>query len=278
MPPPIASPADSSSSTPSNTTTHQSNNPIIRQGCLVKMNRDGDGVNMLFKLTADSLTYTESTTTTSTPVMVGVIDFKPLQKPLIRTLPCDSIVATPAPPPNVDSSSFCILSKSKSFLVQGESPESVDAWIASINDASHAAQRRKNDNINANTNANANANTNVTFLKEEDCMPILDSKRVTSTCPICTKTFGFFDRRHHCRNCGKCVCDSCSREKVRIVRLDPRALFKVCNPCANHIKDNRQYGVNAYMSQSSSQIQSSSHTQSETSKTSETEPPPNSES
>jgi hypothetical protein len=207
------------SSQPQSLSQSQSQSPpILHQGYLIKMNRDGDGVNMLFTLTSETLTYTEPSS---------------FSKPLIRTLRCDGILTTSCP--SGDLASFCVMSKTKSFVVHAESPEIASEWIASIGQASRSAAQLQSQQ--------GEGAPILQPLKEEDCMPILNSKKVTSSCPICTKTFGFFDRRHHCRNCGKCVCDTCSREKVRIIRLDPRALFKVCTPCANHIKDNRQYGV-----------------------------------
>lgn len=29
-------------------------------------------------------------------------------------------------------------------------------------------------------------------------------------CRLCSKTFDVFNRKHHCRSCGKVLCDSCS--------------------------------------------------------------------
>lgn len=96
-----------------------------------------------------------------------------------------------------------------------------------------------------------------------------------SSCQVCHKEFTLLFRRHHCRNwshiiiyciyytsiiirkcnffleflfyfyyslSGKCVCEICSRDKVRIPRIDAYKLFKVCNPCALEIKDSRSYG------------------------------------
>lgn len=31
-----------------------------------------------------------------------------------------------------------------------------------------------------------------------------------SECPLCTKAFGWWTRRHHCRKCGRVVCSSCA--------------------------------------------------------------------
>lgn len=33
----------------------------------------------------------------------------------------------------------------------------------------------------------------------------------SATCRLCAKTFGIFRRRHHCRNCGRLVCNKCSK-------------------------------------------------------------------
>ena len=50
-----------------------------------------------------------------------------------------------------------------------------------------------------------------------------------------------------CVRCsGKCVCEMCSREKIRIERIDTNKLFKVCLTCARDLKSSRRYGVQAY--------------------------------
>lgn len=65
-------------------------------------------------------------------------------------------------------------------------------------------------------------------------------------CQLCNRTFNMFSRKHHCRSCGKCVCEKCSREKVRIDKIDSKSLLKVCLSCARDIKATRKYGVPAY--------------------------------
>lgn len=51
---------------------------------------------------------------------------------------------------------------------------------------------------------------------------------------------------------GKCVCELCSREMVRIPKIDEWKLFKVCNPCAKEIKETRVYGADSRRGGSSS--------------------------
>lgn len=39
-----------------------------------------------------------------------------------------------------------------------------------------------------------------------------------STCPICKRTFHFLFRKHHCRRCGRIICDQCSPHRITIPR------------------------------------------------------------
>lgn len=41
-------------------------------------------------------------------------------------------------------------------------------------------------------------------------------------CVICAKPFGrLTNRRHHCRNCGRLVCESCSTQRLVLAQIDP---------------------------------------------------------
>jgi hypothetical protein len=51
-------------------------------------------------------------------------------------------------------------------------------------------------------------------------------------CMICRIEFSLFTRRHHCRRCGRCLCDSCS--PVRAYGVGSKHQFRdqrVCPPC-----------------------------------------------
>jgi hypothetical protein len=41
---------------------------------------------------------------------------------------------------------------------------------------------------------------------------------------------------------GICVCELCSKDKVRIPKLDERNLYKVCTHCGKLLKEARSYG------------------------------------
>ena len=48
------------------------------------------------------------------------------------------------------------------------------------------------------------------------------------TCTLCGVGFQLFRRRHHCRACGRCVCDKCSRTKMNFFKTQPK---RVCDGC-----------------------------------------------
>lgn len=59
-----------------------------------------------------------------------------------------------------------------------------------------------------------------------------------TACQLCHVEFAMYRRRHHCRNCGKCVCVDCSDkyfpldEPTQAVSgASPKKLERVCTPC-----------------------------------------------
>ncbi|KAL1529739.1 hypothetical protein AB1Y20_000675 [Prymnesium parvum] len=54
-------------------------------------------------------------------------------------------------------------------------------------------------------------------------------------CQLCRHDFDFFNRRHHCRKCGRCVCNECSppesfRPLPQLGHPDPVRQCKLCVP------------------------------------------------
>ncbi|KAJ2329228.1 hypothetical protein GGI00_003996 [Coemansia sp. RSA 2681] len=47
--------------------------------------------------------------------------------------------------------------------------------------------------------------------------PVWDPDETSDRCYICFRDFSLFLRRHHCRACGKIVCNSCSRKSIMFV-------------------------------------------------------------
>jgi len=53
-------------------------------------------------------------------------------------------------------------------------------------------------------------------------------------CPQCRAPFSTTFRRHHCRQCGKIVCDDCSKHRVRIPKQKAWGKVRCCNACFHH--------------------------------------------
>ncbi|CCX31471.1 FYVE zinc finger-domain-containing protein [Pyronema domesticum] len=47
-------------------------------------------------------------------------------------------------------------------------------------------------------------------------LPRWQPDSAAKACPICECAFSFFNRRHHCRRCGRVVCATCSPDKIVI--------------------------------------------------------------
>jgi hypothetical protein len=50
-------------------------------------------------------------------------------------------------------------------------------------------------------------------------------------CMICSNSFGFFNRKHHCRICGDLVCTDCSNGQCLIVEYPQYGSVRACNNC-----------------------------------------------
>merc|ERR1711935_230680 len=72
------------------------------------------------------------------------------------------------------------------------------------------------------------------FLKQPEWRPDRE------TCEQCDRKFDFFCRRHHCRRCGRCLCERCSRDKGALKRMRFLDLVRQCKQCLNISADENQ--------------------------------------
>ena len=125
---------------------------------------------------------------------------------------------------------FILRSKRKSFYLIAPTSAERQGWCSDIEETRQAAQLQA-------------AGGQQPPLDESQMCPLYTFKSEVSDCSQCGRSFGVFSRRHHCRQCGVVVCEVCSRNKVRIPRLDERMLFKCCNACTAQLKAERRYGA-----------------------------------
>lgn len=75
-----------------------------------------------------------------------------------------------------------------------------------------------------------------------DCLPeVFDPNSVgfheLKSCEICEIVFSLTQRRHHCRRCGKSVCNKCSANMKPLSRQDAKTMYRVCDACDTEIEN-----------------------------------------
>ncbi|KAJ8249433.1 hypothetical protein GJAV_G00234800 [Gymnothorax javanicus] len=112
----------------------------------------------------------------------------------------------------------------KSFYVSASSPLDKRAWISHIEE--WRAKR----------------------VKEMGSTPELDfasswvPDSAAEVCMRCVTKFTFTQRRHHCRECGYVVCDSCSNNRALIPNISSKSPVRVCKVCFPIVQSKRNRG------------------------------------
>lgn len=110
----------------------------------------------------------------------------------------------------------------KSFFVSAPSYEEKRAWIEHIEDCRSSLLQggnRQPGSIFA-----------VSWIPD----------RAAFKCMRCLNKFTATNRRHHCRNCGFLVCNSCSKQREVIVHIHPTKKLRVCRLCHMQNQENAQ--------------------------------------
>lgn len=82
-----------------------------------------------------------------------------------------------------------------------------------------------------------------------DSIPIWQPDASALSCVLCSNKFSFFNRRHHCRKCGRVVCGECSDQQIRYFastmivcpngkQMKPSTYekYRTCDECVEEIR------------------------------------------
>ena len=72
------------------------------------------------------------------------------------------------------------------------------------------------------------------------------------SCVDCKVKFTIYERKHHCRNCGKVFCSSCSQYQAEIPRLKILQPVRVCKSCHDGLTNDKVTKKNLSKSRSAS--------------------------
>ncbi|XP_042237454.1 FYVE, RhoGEF and PH domain-containing protein 6-like [Homarus americanus] len=121
---------------------------------------------------------------------------------------------------------FSVISTSRSFTLQASTAQERDAWIEALREAIEDNASRRSTFMQAKMPLYQQPST-LTLGKQAPVW--IPDYRVTM-CQQCTAEFTLTFRRHHCRACGKVVCDRCSANRAPLQYKKHQAA-RVCETC-----------------------------------------------
>ncbi|XP_004844989.1 FYVE, RhoGEF and PH domain-containing protein 6 isoform X2 [Heterocephalus glaber] len=128
-----------------------------------------------------------------------------------------------------------IESVERSFILSASSASERDEWLAAISGAidEHTKKRITFCPGRSLEEANAERQEEVTPLGSKAPIWVPDTR--ATMCMICTSEFTLTWRRHHCRACGKVVCQACSSNKYGLDYLKNQPA-RVCEHCFQELQ------------------------------------------
>ena len=126
-----------------------------------------------------------------------------------RTLALQNMMVDDVPG-HEQSNAFQLRSDEKSFVVFASSKKEKFDWMVYLHEAMSEAKEKGSD------------------VGHDGPMiaPVWAPDSQSKVCTLCSSQFSMFNRRHHCRICGRLVCGSCSKARHNKMRM--------CKSCAQH--------------------------------------------
>ncbi|KAK5867155.1 hypothetical protein PBY51_011671 [Eleginops maclovinus] len=187
---------------------------FLKEGILKKLSRKVMQPRMFF-LFSDTLLYT-------TPAQSGQFKFNNML----------SLAGMKVSKPSQEAyqNELNIESVERSFILSASSATERDEWLEAISTAISDYTRKKISFISGKPPEEFELRDYGDGAPLGSKAPIWIPDPRTTMCMICTCEFTLTWRRHHCRACGKVVCQSCSSNKYCLEYLKNR-MARVCDQC-----------------------------------------------
>ena len=197
---------------------------LVREGELSRMTRRGSTV-YHFHLFSDLLLYSEST----------VKGFK-LHR---RVDLSDRVSVKDRGHSDAEPHAILVSSPQKSFVVCAKTDAEKQDWLTDLTRCIQQSQPNLAERASSahSLSQRGRSNSSDSLLTAADgaepafVAPLWTSDHSASQCLVCSATFTFFNRRHHCRQCGVLVCSTCSSRKLLLPAIHPTDLQRVCDRC-----------------------------------------------
>uniref|UniRef100_A0A8C1Y5L0 FYVE, RhoGEF and PH domain containing 6 n=1 Tax=Cyprinus carpio TaxID=7962 RepID=A0A8C1Y5L0_CYPCA len=185
---------------------------FLKEGTLMKLSRKVMQPRMFF-LFNDILLYT-------TPVQSG--QYK------VNSMLSLAGMKVSKPSQEAYQNELNIESVERSFILSANSATERDEWLEAIAKAIDDYTRKKISFVSSRSQESEGISDDGLPLGSKAPIWIPDLR--TTMCMICTCEFTLTWRRHHCRACGKVVCQACSSNKYYLEYLKNQ-LARVCDHC-----------------------------------------------
>ena len=197
---------------------------LVREGELTRMTRRGSTV-YYFHLFTDLLLYSEST----------VKGYK-LHR---RVDLSDRVSVQDRGHSDAEPHAILLTSPQKSFVVCAKTDADKRDWLSDLTRCIQQSQsnlpERTFGSHSLSRHGRSNSTNSVSSAAEGAepafVAPLWTSDHSASHCTVCAAAFTFFNRRHHCRQCGVLVCSSCSSRKLLLPAIHPTDMQRVCDKC-----------------------------------------------
>uniref|UniRef100_A0A671SP17 FYVE, RhoGEF and PH domain-containing protein 6-like n=1 Tax=Sinocyclocheilus anshuiensis TaxID=1608454 RepID=A0A671SP17_9TELE len=140
----------------------------------------------------------------------------------------DSVILVSKPSQEAYQNELNIESVERSFILSANSATERDEWLEAITKAIDDYTRKKISFFSSRSQELEGISDDGLPLGSKAPIWIPDLR--TTMCMICTCEFTLTWRRHHCRACGKVVCQACSSNKYYLEYLKNQ-LARVCDHC-----------------------------------------------
>ncbi|KAG7221099.1 hypothetical protein INR49_017540 [Caranx melampygus] len=187
---------------------------FLKEGVLMKLARKVMQPRKFF-LFSDILLYT-------TPVQSG--QYK------VNNMLCLAGMRVSKPSQEAYQNELNIESVERSFILSASSARERDEWLEAISKAISDYTRKKDSFTSGKPQEEGELSDSGDGEPLGSKAPIWIPDLRTTMCMICTSEFSLAWRRHHCRACGKVVCQSCSSKKYCLKYLKYQTA-RVCDQC-----------------------------------------------
>jgi hypothetical protein len=156
---------------------------FVREGTLIKKCRRADKP-FEFVLFSDALVYGSSHLSSGNTGLASVKFHREIPLSECRVKECGAAA----------DATLEVASSVKSFVVRASDEMARGAWVSDLRRCIGEARVGKNGYI----------------------APVWVPNKDSPDCSLCSKAFTMFHRRHHCRKCGRVVCDRCSPHRKNL--------------------------------------------------------------